>query len=343
MSTPELRCVYLDHPSNLQVLKWLQEFENGLQNYKVHETARRGLTGENPDELREPFPKVESHGAYLYGVLATPTDVTDGRSDFFSLQFIINEVMAILVLWGPNENALSRSKELFRSISAMQSHGNQPDWTSGETPGDVFVRVARVIISDLQALVSSLQNSVQRELVEVESSLFNEHYQSMSSEASQKYKRVSELKLEILSIKSAIAETKNVFSAISKGTVHIQPPFASGSSNVSPFTTDQRIWIEDLLMRARSLKAQRDGLEDEVRLLFERLESLETRRQTAAQMRFAAVASILLLPALVVGFFGQNFDVNPWTSARNSWGVSALVLGGLALVQFVYFKKKKWL
>lgn len=96
-------------------------------------------------------------------------------------------------------------------------------------------------------------------------------------------------------------------------------------------------------MRARSLKAQRDGLEDEVRLLYERLESLETRRQTAAQMRFAAVASILLLPALIVGFFGQNFDINPWTGAKYSWVISAGLLGALALAQFAYFKKKKWL
>ena len=343
MSTSQLRCVYLDHPSNLEVSKWLREFEDGLQNCKLHETARLGLTGTNPDELREPFPKVESHSAYLYGVLATPTDITDGRSDFFSIQFVINEVMAIIVLWGPNENALSRSNELFNSISSMQSIDVQSNRTSDENPGDVFVRVARVIISDLQNVLSSLQKLVQAELVEVESSLFNDRYQSMSSEASDKYKRVSELKLEILSIKSPIAETQNVFHAISQERVRIQPPFASGKSDVSPFNTDQRIWIEDLLMRTRSLKAQRDGLEDEVRLLYERLESLETRRQTAAQMRFAAVASILLLPALIVGFFGQNFDLNPWTGATNSWAISALVLGGLALIQFVYFKKKKWL
>jgi Mg2+ and Co2+ transporter CorA len=96
-------------------------------------------------------------------------------------------------------------------------------------------------------------------------------------------------------------------------------------------------------MRARSLKAQRNGLEAEVRLLYERLESLENRRQTAAQMRFAAVASILLLPALVVGFFGQNFNINPWSDASWSWEISAGLLAILAAGQWMYFKAKKWL
>jgi uncharacterized MAPEG superfamily protein len=86
-------------------------------------------------------------------------------------------------------------------------------------------------------------------------------------------------------------------------------------------------------MRVRSLKAQRDGLKEEVRLLYERLESLGTRRQTAAQMRFAEVASTFLLPALVVGYVGQNCEINPWTDAEWSWQISAVIFVILASVR----------
>jgi Mg2+ and Co2+ transporter CorA len=122
----------------------------------------------------------------------------------------------------------------------------------------------------------------------------------------------------------------------------IRPPFTDDNSDNAPFSAEQRIWINDLLMSTRSLKAQREGIEQEVRLLYERLESLENRRQTAAQMRFAAVASILLFPALIVGYFGQNFEVNPWSESAPSWLISALTLTIIAAVQFIYFKKKKW-
>lgn len=343
VSAKNLRCVYLDHPTTTELDSALSEFEGGLKGRRLHETARLGLTGQNPLDVREPFPKVESHDAYLYGVLATPTDIEDGRSDFFSVQFVVSEAMAIVILWGPNEMARSRSTELFGKISSDLSASVPTNHSTSEDPGDVIVRLAKVVVTDLQALVSSLHDAVQRELAEIESALFNERYQSMSAEASRKYQMISRLKFEVVSIESMIAETQNVFNAISSGRVLIRPPFTSGKTETPPFSSDQRIWIEDLLMRARSLKAQRDGLEEEVRLLYERLESLETRRQTAAQMRFAAVASILLLPALIVGYFGQNFEINPWTNAKWSWEISAGVLALLALVQFIYFKKKKWL
>jgi len=339
----QVRCVYLDHPTVSELQPILKEFEAGLNGRGLHETAVSGLTGQDALAFQEPFPKIESHDAYLCGVLATPTDVEDGRSDFFSIQFIVSEQMAVIVLWGPDELARQRAVSLFSKISADGSMTLQGYHQAREDPGDVVVRLARVIMADLQSLVSGLHSAVQRELQEIESALFNEHYQSMSAAAGRKYQTISQLKFEILSIESMIEETQNVFHAIASGRVLIRPPFASGESEMPPFSSDQRIWIEDLLMRARSLKAQRNGLEEEVRLLYERLESLETRRQTAAQMRFAAVASILLLPALIVGFFGQNFEVNPWSNGNWSWEISAVFLMAIAVIQFVYFKRKKWL
>jgi Mg2+ and Co2+ transporter CorA len=60
-------------------------------------------------------------------------------------------------------------------------------------------------------------------------------------------------------------------------------------------------------------------------------------------MRIGAVASILLLPALIVGFFGQNFNVTPWGDFDYAWQLNAGALAVIAAVQFVYFKRKKWL
>lgn len=339
----QVRCFYLDHPTISELEPILKEFEQGLEGRKLHETAISGLTGQDALAFREPFPKIESHDAYLYGVLATPTDIEDGRSDFFSVQFIVSEAMAVIVLWGPDELAQQRAISLFSTICADEKVIVHCHHQTEEDPGDVVVRLARAITIDLQSLVSGLHSAVLVELQEIESALFNERYRSMSAEAGRKYQTISRLKFEILSIESMIEETQNVFHAIASGRVLIRPPFTSGEAELPPFSSDQRIWVEDLLMRARSLKAQRNGLEEEVRLLYERLESLETRRQTAAQMRFAAVASILLLPALIVGFFGQNFEVNPWSNNTWSWEASAVVLVAIAVVQFFYFKRKKWL
>ena len=331
----------LDHPSASEISESLDIFESGLVNGKIHITAREGLLRQNKLAFQEPFPKIESHDAYLYGVLATPTDIEDGESKFFNVQYLISEKMALVVFLGPEEGALIRSKDLFEKINETSTDNDDETMKQSE-PGDTFVRISRVIVDDLQLIVSRLSRAANEEMIRIESELFDETYQSLSSDTTKTYLKIRRLKYEVLTIAPTISETQNVFRAISDRKVGIQPPFTTGNMEAAPFSNDQRIWIEDLLMRSRSLKAQRSGLEQEVRLLYERLESLENRRQTAAQMRFAAVASILLLPALIVGFFGQNFEINPWTESSISWEVSATVLSAIALGQFAYFKKKKW-
>jgi Mg2+ and Co2+ transporter CorA len=332
----------LDHPSSSEIAESLDIFERGLVNSKIHITAREGLIGSDELALIEPFPKIESHDAYLYGVLATPTDIEDGQSKFFNVQYLISEKMALVVFWGPEEGVLSRSKDLFAKINKTAEENEDPNIEIQSEPGDIFVQISQVIVDDLQVIVSRLNETTNKETARIESALFDQTYQSMSSDATETYLKISRLKFEILSISPIISETQNVFKAISDLKVVIQAPFATGNMDTAPFSSNQRIWINDLLMRTRSLKSQRSGLEQEVRLLYERLESLENRRQTAAQMRFAAVASILLLPALIVGFFGQNFEINPWAKSSISWEVSAIALSAIALTQFIYFKKKKW-
>jgi Mg2+ and Co2+ transporter CorA len=339
---PPFEVHFLDHPTERELLSALEHFEESLSGGRMHPTARRGMMSGDEISFQEPFPKIESHDAYLYGMLATPTDIDDGRSEFFTIKFLIQERMSVVVLWGPQEHAGMRSRQLFARISRLAADSLPSSIQTPSEPGDVFVQLARVILDDLQVLISGLHRSVSKEMVRIESQMFDEMYQSMSTEASDTYKRIRRLKFEILSIAPTINETQNVFKAITSRQVIIRPPFVVGDAESPPFSPNHRIWIDGLLMRARSLKAQRNGLEQEVRLLYERLESLENLRQTAAQMRFAAVASILLLPALIVGFFGQNFNVNPWTESRWSWAVSVAFLGILAAVQIIYFKKNKW-
>lgn len=342
MSTKTFRSIFLDHPDPAALEIALHEFELNLSKGKMHITARRGMAGGSDLAFTEPFPKIESHDTYLYGVFSTPTDIDDGQSKFFNIQFVVNEQMALVVLWGSDENSEIRSKELFTRISQA---GNSDEFLVSNTygePGNIFVRIARVICEDLQTLVSHLNSAAANEMVRIESELFDKQYQSLSTDTTEIYQRIRRLKFEILSIAPVINETQNVLKAITEREVMIRPPFTNDNSDNAPFSAEQRIWINDLLMSTRSLKAQREGIEQEVRLLYERLESLENRRQTAAQMRFAAVASILLFPALIVGYFGQNFEVTPWSDLTPSWLISAASLSLIALVQIVYFKRKKW-
>ncbi len=342
MPLSSFRPIFLDHPSPSELEFAIRSFEQNLSTGKLHRTAREGLSGKNGLAFTEPFPKIESHDTYLYGVFATPTDIDDGQSNFFSIQLVVNEQIALVVLWGSDANAAIRAEDLFSRISETANAQQESSPALQGGPGDIFVRIARVICEDLQEIITKLNEATAKEMIRIESELFDSEYQSLSNDTTETYQRIRRLKFEILSIAPVINETQNVLKAITGREVLIRPPFTNDNSDSAPFSADQRIWINDLLMFTRSLKAQRQGIEQEVRLLYERLESLENRRQTAAQMRFAAVASILLFPALIVGYFGQNFEFTPWSDSHPSWIVSGVCLTFIAMVQFIYFKKKKW-
>lgn len=338
MHTPDFTTIVLDHPDEGELAEALERFVEGIPADAIHPAARSGLTGSDLLGFREPFPKIELHDSYLYGVFTTPTDITDGRSIYFNIHYVIHETAALAVVWGPRAGAEERNNSLVRRF--REGINEMPVPTN---PGDVIVRIAQVIVDDLQSLLDHLHDHVDEQLQLVESAIFQRGYQSLSDTTNIKYRELSRLKFEIISIAPTISETKNVFAAIETGAVVIKSPFSRSEDGIPPFVSNHRIWFNDLHMRSRSLKAQRTGLENEVRLLFDRLASLEERRQTAAQMRFAAVASILLLPALIVGYFGQNFKTlgiigNWWTPP-----VSGLVLFVITTLQFTYFKRKKWL
>jgi magnesium transporter len=65
--------------------------------------------------------------------------------------------------------------------------------------------------------------------------------------------------------------------------------------------------------------------------------------QNDVMKKLTAIASILLLPTLIVGLYGQNFDHMP--ELNWSWGYywSLGLIGVSTVAQLVYFLRKGWL
>ena len=326
------KIIQLVHPNQAELDNAFQLFESSCASGKLHDVARRGLSNSDVRLRTEPFPKIEMHDSYVYGVLASPTDVEDAKSEYFNVHFVVNASMALTVVWGVDETDAERRLSLSQRISFTPSEEN-----SESAPGDCIVRIATVVIEDLENVLTDLHGHANQELEELESELFNlDGLSESSADIAERYQKVSLLKFEILSMNTTVEETKNVLFVLDQlDAVRIAPGVL--------FSKNQQISINDLLMRSRSLKAQRADLEDEVRLIFDRLESIENQRQTEAQLRLGSLASILLLPALIVGFFGQNFNDNPWSDTEWAWMMNAGGLAAIAIAQFVYYKRKKWL
>lgn len=326
------KIIQLVHPTQAELDDAFQLFESSCASGKLHDVARRGLSNSDVRLRTEPFPKVEMHDSYVYGVLASPTDVEDAKSEYFNIHFVVNASMALTVVWGVDETDAERRLSLSERISFTSSEEN-----SESAPGECIVRIATVVIEDLENVLTDLHGHANLELEELERELFNlDGLSESSADIAERYQKVSLLKFEILSMNTTVEETKNVLFVLDQlDAVRLTPGVL--------FSPNQQISMNDLLMRSRSLKAQRADLEDEVRLIFDRLESIENQRQTEAQLRLGSVASILLLPALIVGFFGQNFNDNPWSDTDWAWMVNAGGLAAIAASQFIFYKRKKWL
>lgn len=169
MPQTSFKSIFLDHPETSELELAIRAFEQKLTTGNLHITARHGLTRRNDLAFSEPFPKIESHDTYLYGVFATPTDIDDGQSRFFNIQFVVNEQMALMVLWGSDESVAIRSRDLFSRISETGNVQPRSDLKSNREPGDIFVRIARVICEDLQVLITRLSKSTSKEMVRIES------------------------------------------------------------------------------------------------------------------------------------------------------------------------------
>jgi Mg2+ and Co2+ transporter CorA len=326
------RILQLVQPTQDELAHAFELFESSCTHGQLHDVARRGLSNSDVRLSTEPFPKIEMHDSYLYGVLASPTDVEDAKSKYFNIHFVVNSSMALTVVWGVDDTDAERRKSLSERISFTSTEEN-----SENAAGESIVRIATVVIEDLENVLTDLHGHANQELEELESELFNlDGLSESSADIAERYQKVSLLKFEILSMNTTVEETKNVLFVLDQlDAVRMAPGVL--------FSRNQQISINDLLMRSRSLKAQRADLEDEVRLVFDRLESIENQRQTEAQLRLGSLASILLLPALIVGFFGQNFNDNPWSDTEWAWMMNAGGLATIAVAQFVYYKRKKWL
>jgi len=79
--------------------------------FEIHESAREALglgVGEqvtNVDQLfSNPYPRLENHGAYLFGCFSVPTDLADGVSEFTSLFVIATSTQLLSVIPMPDHS-----------------------------------------------------------------------------------------------------------------------------------------------------------------------------------------------------------------------------------------------
>jgi len=146
--------------------------------------------------------------------------------------------------------------------------------------------------------------------------------------------RLAELRHELLHRRRTVSATRAAIRRIVDGRVDVGEPelFPSDVERLFADTYDTLVRVTEELDVARDLLA---GVRDH-------LQSKIAENQNEVGKKLTVIASLVLVPSFIVGFYGQNFE---GVFDREYWtlGMSVALILGSTLVQLALFKWRRWI
>ena len=325
----------LVNPTDEQVVEQIASFEaSSKAKLKVHRVARTNLL-QGIRNFTDPFPRMESHGHYLFGEFAVPTSLVDGVDLFITMHLIADFNQVFLVFRTPPDVELtSGSKEFISGLMQIED--------GDASSGDYIVEVISRVVIELEKRVEEVHRAVDDDLRAVNRTYFDLDTELLDSlDTGDLYSAASRYRIDILGVQTSFDETHRVLNEIA--TDHIDLKIEDDSGSVQFFPQSLEIDVSDLVIRMRHLRSLRNNLESTLNITFKKFEKIEHAKQTKASHTMTAIASIMLLPTFIVGLFGQNFHFTKAIEYNWGWPISVLVITVVTYGQVVYFKRKNWL
>jgi len=102
-------------------------------------------------------------------------------------------------------------------------------------------------------------------------------------------------------------------------------------------------WFSDLYDHAIRAAEWSESLRDMLTSIFETSLSLQDARLNTVMKKLTAWAAILLVPTLIAGIYGMNFQNMPELRWQFGYGGALLLMASASLALYIMFKKKDWL
>jgi magnesium transporter len=258
-------------------------------------------------------PGLRPHKDYLVGVLLVP--VVDTADDDVFYQ----EVDVVLTA----EKLLTVRKTTPRR-APYDAAGPRASQRPDDSAGRIFYR----LLDDIADRYLDLVDGLEDEIGELEDGI--------DEWASDRVRtRVRQIRHQILHVRRTLAPLRDAIRAVAVGRLDVD-----GEELFTRELEHEFLGVYDLLLRAG------DGLELAHDLLAGARDSYQAKvaqDQNEAVKRLTAIASILLVPTLIVGIYGQNFAFpeKDWGGWGYAWSWALIIT--TTLVQIWYFRRRKWL
>jgi Mg2+ and Co2+ transporter CorA len=238
------------------------------------------------------FSSLLEHEGYLFGEVAFPAeDDVPFDLEVVGLRIIADHKRVITILRQPTDMP---DDFALPDLTPLVDRSIDESWGSGE--------ILWHILDALTAEIHQQLNEAQRDISSIEELLMNAD--SGIDDHGDFRNRLSTLRRLFNDAGETVPPLIEICEQISDDQLDLRAP----SDDRELFPRELEIYVLDVLLRLRhALARSRYGLE-EVDVLQDTYASMLDREQVKAGNRTAGVATALLWPTLVVGFYGMNID-----------------------------------
>jgi magnesium transporter len=265
-----------------------------------------------PGKGREPRPVIEGHGAYVFGVLMAARPVPEeDRVAYHEVDFVAAPGILVTV------------RKTSTDGTPYDLAGLHPAAAQDATVGELVSR----LVDDVADTYLGFLDAAYIEIEELEDELD-------TWPASRVRSRISDLRYELLHGRRTVAATRAAVRRVLDGRIEVgdHALFPPTVERLFAETYETLVRVTEELDIARELLA---GVRD-----YHQSKVVESQGDVARKL--TVIASLVLVPSLIVGYFGQNFE-SEFTKGFWTLGASTGLIVASTLVQLALFRWRRWI
>jgi len=261
---------------------------------------------------RQPRPLLEGHGAYVFGVFLAALPLPDGdRISYQEVDLVATPRLLVTVRKTPPGGIPYDPATLHPAV------------VEGATAGSLAQR----LIDDIADTYYSSLDGVYAQIEELEDAI-------ESWTPSLIRERISVLRQELLHSRRTVSATRAAVRRILDGRIEV------GDHGLFPVEIERRFadTYETLVRVTEELDIVRELLAG----VRDHHQSKISEAQGEIAKKLTVIASLVLVPSLIVGYYGQNFE-SAFDDAYWSIAVSSGLILASTIAQVVLFRWRRWI
>ena len=349
MSSSEVVWSDRDANDSQSVARAVDEFER-QSGTRLHWIARHHLVN-GSGHATDPFPRIEEHLGYLFGILYVPSNPQNTSADFDEIVFAATHDQ-VIGTYSRTAHSTRDWPTLFDSLSADRVFTDN-DATGGRT----LVRMLKTVVKQLTYDTENFNAAVDDIVEQLGLHLYGDsrvvNFDGLDRlshrERTLLHKRVAGMRdrvalqrSEVPLMRRVVDETEQVLARLARDEVDLAEDAAGNPREL--FTRELEIFVSDTHIDARHVFSLMEDIEYRLTMIRDYMKQLKDDENISASRFTGAIASIMLVPTFIVGVYGQNFGENlPETQWRFGYLFSWAVIVVVTLGQVWFFRRRRWI